>query len=166
MNGLTLYALADEYRELLALAADEEADEESFAAALAALGGEFEGKAVAVAQVARNLEAFRAQVMDAIQAMAQRADRAKRRAEAARAYLKEQMERAGIAKIESPWFDLAIRKNPPRLIVAEDALIPREYLRVVPESLTPDKAAIARALKAGEEVDGCRLESTTRLDIK
>jgi len=75
------------------------------------------------------------------------------------------METAGLAKVESPWLAVSIRKNPPRLVVAEDALIPSEYLRHVPERYEPDKSAIARALKAGEEVDGCRLETTTRLEI-
>lgn len=166
MNDLTLYQLADEYRQLLELAADPDADPESFGAALEALGGELEQKAIAVAQVVRNLEGFHAQIMDAIKAMALRADRAKQRAESIREYLKVQMETAGLSKIESPYFAIAVRKNPPRLAVAEDALIPSACLRHVPERYEPDKAAITRALKAGEDVDGCRLETTTRLEIR
>lgn len=166
MNDLTLYQLADEYRQLLDLAADPDADADSFGEALATLGGELEQKAVAVAQVARNLEGFHAQVMDAIKTMAARADRAKQRAESIREYLKVQMEKAGISKIESPYFAIATRKNPHRLVVAEDALIPAEYLRHVPERYEPDKIAIARAIKSGEEIDGCRLETTTRLEIR
>lgn len=166
MNNLTLYALADEYRALLELAADPDADPESFGAALEALGGELEQKAIAVAQVARNLEGFHAQIMDAIKAMALRADRAKQRAESIRSYLKDQMERTGISKIESPYFSVSIRKNPPRLIVSDDSDIPAEYMRVIPERREPDKVSIARALKAGTEINGCRLESTTRLEIR
>lgn len=166
MNSLTLYQLADEYRALMELAADPDADSESFGAALEAIVGDFEQKAVAVAQVARNLEGFNAQVMDAIKAMAVRADRAKQRAESIREFVKTQMEKTGITKIESPYFVLAMRKNPPRLVVADDALIPSEYLRHVPERYEPDKPAIARALKSGVEIDGCRLESSTRLEIR
>lgn len=166
MNELTLYQLADEYRTLLDLAADPDADPESFGEALASLGGELQEKAVAVAQVARNLEAFHAQVSDAIKTMAARADRAKQRADAIRDYLKEQMEKASIHKIESPYFTITIRKNPRRLVVAEDAFIPSEYLRHVPERYEPDKIAIARALKAGYEIDGCQLETSTRLEIR
>jgi len=166
MNNLTLYALADEYRALLELAADEEADLDSFGLALEALGGEFQAKAVAVAQVARNLEAFCEQVQDAINEMKYRADRAKARAESIRSYLKDQMERTGISKIESPYFSVSIRKNPPRLIVSDDSAIPADYMRVVPERREPDKVSIARALKAGTDINGCRLESTTRIEIK
>lgn len=166
MTELTLYQLADEYRQLLELAASEEADEESFAAALADLQGEIATRAVSLAQVARNLEAFEEQIEAAIEDMAQRANRAKHRATAIRAYLKEQMERAGVSKLDSPFFSLAIKKNPPKLLIAEDALIPRYYLRVIPERLEPNKPEISKALKAGIDVDGCRLETTTRLEIK
>jgi hypothetical protein len=166
MNSLTLYQLADEYRQLLELAASDEADEESFGAALDAMQGEITTHAVALAQVARNLESFDEQIDAAIETMARRANRAKHRATAIRAYLKEQMEKAGISKLDSPFFSLAIRKNPPKLLIAEDALIPRDYLRIIPERLEYNKPEITKALKAGADVDGCRLETTTRLEIK
>lgn len=166
MNNLTLYQLADEYRQLLELAASEEIDEESFGAALADLQGEITTRAVSLAQVARNLEAFENQVETVIEEMANRANRAKKRADFIRTYLKDQMERAGIQKVESPFFSIAIKKNPPKLAIADDALIPRDLLRVIPERLEPNKPEITKALKAGTEIDGCRLETTTRLEIK
>lgn len=166
MNSLSLYQLADEYRQLLELAASEEADEASFSAALDAMQGEITARAVSLAQVARNLEAFEEQIEAAIEAMTQRANRAKHRANSIRAYLKAQMEIAGISKLDSPFFALALRKNPPKLIISEDALIPRDYLRIVPERLEPNKPEITKALKAGADIDGCRLETTTRLEIR
>lgn len=166
MNSLTLYQLADEYRQLLELAASDEADEDSFGAALEAMRDEIMICAVPLAQVARNLESFEQQIEAAIETMAQRANRAKDRANAIRAYLKERMEQAGINKMEAPFFTLALKKNPPKLMVAEDAVIPRNYLRVIPERLEPNKLEISKALKNGTEIDGCRLETTTRLEIK
>lgn len=166
MNDLTLYQLADEYRALMELAASEEADEESFAAALADLQGEMTTRAVSLAQVARNLEAFEEQIEAAMETMAQRANRAKNRADSIRAFIKMTMESAGISKMDSPFFTLAIRKNPPKLMIEENALIPHEYLRVIPEKLEPNKIEISRALKSGENIDGCYLVTTTRLEIK
>lgn len=166
MNDLTLYQLADEYRQLLDLAASEEADEDSFGAALAALQGEITTRTVSLAQVARNLEAFKEQIEAAIEAMAQRAERAGKRAASIRTFIKMALDQTGMTKVESPFFTLAIKRNPPHLIIAEDALIPPSYLRVIPERLEPNKPEIAKALKAGVEIDGCRLETTTRLEIK
>ena len=166
MNNLTLYQLADEYRQLMELAASDEADEDSFGAALEAMRDEIMICAVPLAQVARNLESFEQQIEAAIETMAQRANRAKCRATAIRVYLKERMEQASISKLDSPFFSLAIRKNPAKVMIADDALIPRDYLRVIPERLEPNKPEIAKALKSGIDVDGCRLETTTRLEIK
>ena len=166
MNDLTLYQIADEYRGLLELAADEEADEESFNAALTALQGSFHEKAVAVAQVARNLECLKDGIEAAATAMLARAKRAERRADAVRAYLLEQMVATGIGKIESPYFALAVQKNPPRVWIEDENLLPPEFRRTIPARWEPDKSAILKALKEGENVVGCRLEATMRLKIK
>lgn len=166
MNDLTLYQLADEYRALMDLAASEEADEESFALALDAIQGDLKTKAVAVAQVARNLEAFYDQVNVAMAEMKRRAERACQRAENIRRYLKEQMERAGIHKVESPFFTLALRLNPPRVAIDDETALPTEYWRVIPERREPDKSALLRAWKSGNEINGCHLENSTRLEIK
>lgn len=166
MNDLTLYQLADEYRALMELAASEEADEESFAAALADLQGEMTTRAVSLAQVARNLEAFEEQIEAAMETMAQRANRAKNRADSIRAFIKMTMESAGISKMDSPFFTLAIRKNPPRVAIDDETALPTEYWRVIPERREPDKSALLRAWKSGNEINGCHLENSTRLEIK
>ena len=166
MNDLTLYQLADEYRALMDLAASEEADEESFALALEAIHGDLKTKAVAVAQVARNLEAFYDQVNIAMAEMKRRAERAERRAESIRLYLKEQMQKTGIAKIDSPFFTVVVRRNPPRVIIDDETVLPVGYWRTIPERREPDKLAVLRDLKSGAAIDGCHLENSTRLEIK
>lgn len=166
MNDLTLYALADEYRQLLDLAADPEADAESFAAALADLGGALETKAVAVAQIYRNLSSVADQIDAAVATMERRAERLRARAERVREYLKASMEAGGIGKIESPWFSLAIRNNPPSVVVDDEEAIPSEMRAVVPARWRPDKMKIKQALLDGEAVPGCHLENSTRLEIK
>lgn len=166
MSGLTLYQLADDYRTLMDLAADPEADDASFSAALDAIQDDFKAKGVAVAQVARNLESAAAQMDEAIKTMRRRMEAVGKRADQIRGYLKSQMEAVGITKIESPYFAISIRKNPPKLWVDTDALIPGDLLRHIPERWEPDKPLIAAAIKDGQSIDGCRLEQSTRLEIK
>lgn len=165
-SDMSLYVLADEYRQIMELASDPEADSESFDAALCALKGEFADKAVAVAQMARNLEGLQEQITQAMRIMAHRAETAKRRSESIRAYLLTQMEACGISKIESPLFRIGIRKNPPKVVVADDAVIPPDFLRHVPERWEPDRGMIAVALRQGETINGCRLEQSSRVDIR
>lgn len=166
-NALTLYQLTDEYRALLDLAADPDADPESFDAALQAIEGELTDKAIAVASVARNLESFADQIDEAVKAMQARAKSARSHASRVRNYLLHNMEDAKISKIDSPYFQVAIRRNPPSVIIDEDADIPPDLCRVIPARVEPDKAKIKAAIKAGESVDGCRIEpGSNRVEIK
>lgn len=166
MTGMTLYGLTDEYLSILDLANDPEADPESFDAALQAIAGELTEKAISVASVARNLDIFADQIDVATKAMQARARTARGNAERVRDYLLRNMQAAGIEKVESPYFAVAIRSNPPAVIIDEDADIPPDLCRVIPARTEPDKAKIKAALKAGEMVEGCRLERSERLEIK
>lgn len=166
MTGMTLYALTDEYLSLLDLANDPEADPESFDAAIRDIAGELTEKAVSVASVAKNLEGFADQIDAAVKEMQHRARTARGNAARVRDYLLRNMTAAGIKKVESPYFTVAIRLNPEAIIIDEDADIPPDLCRVIPARTEPDKAKIKAALKAGEAVDGCRLERSERLEIK
>lgn len=166
MTGMTLYGLTDEYLSLLDLANDPEADPESFDAALQAIAGELTEKAVSVASVAKNLEGFADQIDGATKAMQARAKTVRGNAARVRDYLLRNMQAAKIEKVESPYFSVAIRANPPAVIIEEDADIPPDLCRVIPARTEPDKSKIKAALKAGEAIDGCRLEKSERLEIK
>jgi hypothetical protein len=161
-----LYALVTEYRELERLDV-EDIDEQALTETLAALEGEIQMKATNVALFARNIETFADTVEDAGKQMLERAKRLQGRADSVRAYLLNQMKGAGITKISAPQFTISVRKNPAAVMVKPDAVIPEEYM-VQPE--TPpkrlDKVKLAADLKEGVLVDGCWLESGTRLDIR
>jgi hypothetical protein len=90
------------------------------------------------------------------------------RADKVREYIKDNMERAGIKKIECPYFALTIKKNPPSVKVEKADEIPAEYKRTPPPpEAVPDKTKIGVALKAGTSVAGAYLETeSTRLEIK
>lgn len=168
MSGMpALFELVAYRHELEALADSGEIPPEQIADTLAALEGDIQDKAIAVAQFSRNLEASAAAIRVAAKAMLTRADRIERRAESIQQYLLFQMQAAGFSKLESPWFTIAVRKNPPTVLVEDEAAVPAEF-KVVPPSpvARPDKAAIARALKSGADVPGCRLVQSERLEVR
>ena len=161
-----LYQLVAQYRELQTIDADDIPDD-VLRDTLEALTGELEVKATNVAMFCANLETFAENCNEAAKRMKDRATRIQRKADAVRAYLHSMMQAAEIAKIEAPEFTLAIRKNPPSLVITETAAIPDEFMVTPPAPAPyPDKAAIKAAIKAGREIDGCRLEQGTRLEIK
>jgi hypothetical protein len=162
-----LYQLVRFQHELEELADSGEIAPEQIADTLNALEGDINEKAVNVAMFSKNLEATAETVREAAKAMLARADRIDKRAESIRAYLLFNMQAAGISKVESPWFTLAVRKNPPAVVIDDESLIPSDYY-VSPAPPVPklDKAAVKRAIQAGTDVPGAHLFASERLEIK
>jgi len=162
-----LYELVRYQHELEVLADSGEVPPEQIADTLEALDGDIREKAVQVAAFTRNLDASADAIREAGKAMLARADRIAKRAEAVRNYLLFQCQAAGITKIESPWFTLSVRRNPPSVVIDDEAAVPPEFIvQPPPPAPRPDKDAIKRKLKAGEDVPGCRLVQGERLEIK
>jgi hypothetical protein len=163
----SLYKLTAQLRELEALADEGEVPAAVLADTVEGLTGEIEAKAQHIGQFIGNLEASTSAIDDAIAEMKSRRDRIQRHADWLRGYLFTQMQAAGITKITCPWFTLAIRKNPPKVVITDPGAIPGElYVYPVAPPPYPDKNAISAKLKAGEVVDGAHLEQGERLDIR
>lgn len=166
-TSLALYQLADVYLADLSKLAELDLDEQTVTDTLEGLSGELEVKATNVAMFARNLEASAEAIKGAEAQMAARRKAIERRAERMRQYLKDNMERTGILKIEGPHFAMAIKKNPPAVHVEAQELVPAEFFNQAPPPPPAlDKKRVGEALKAGKDVPGCRLEQGTRLEIK
>jgi len=162
-----LYELAAEYRTACAKLADLDLDDQTIADTLEGLSGDLEVKAQNVAMFAKNLEATAAAIKEAEGQMAARRKAIENRAAGMRAYLLANMQHAGILKIESPYFKIAVRENPPAVEVFEPDLIPAQFMRQPePPPPTPDKTAIKTALQAGLDVPGAKLSRGVRLDIE
>ena len=166
-TSLALFQLADIYLADLQVLADLDLDEQTVADTLEGLSGELEVKATNVAMFCRNLEASADAIKAAEFQMAYRRKAIENRASRIRQYLKDNMERVGILKIEGPHFSISIKKNPPAVHVEAPELVPAEFMRIPPPPPpVVDKKAVADALKAGQDVPGCRLEHGTRLAIR
>lgn len=161
-----LYQLAAEYRALADRLHDLDLPDEVIADTLEGESGDLIEKGTNIAKVFRNLEAMAAQIKDAEAAMAARRKAIEKRAASLKAYLHDNMEKAGIQKIESPWFVVSIKKNPASVVIDDESAIPADYLREIPASFQPDKTLIKQSIADGFDVPGCRLQSGTRLEIK
>jgi hypothetical protein len=162
-----LYEIVAQYREAAAKLEDMDLDEQTLADTLESLSGDLEVKATNTAMLVRNIEASAAAIKDAEAQMKARRTALENRAARIRDYLLANMMVAGVQKIECPYFKLAVRENPPAVDIYEPGLIPAQFM-VTPEPPppAPDKKAIAAAMKAGQEVAGCKLTRGTRLEIK
>lgn len=153
-----LYKIADQYREVAALA---DGDDENLAVALRdtlqAIEGEFDQKAQAVVQIALNLDADVSAIDAEIERLKARKTALNNRSSSLREYLRTNMEATGISKISCPLFSITLAAGRESVVVDDEAALPDDLMRVKTE-ISPDKTAIAAKLKAGEEVPGARLE--------
>jgi hypothetical protein len=68
-------------------------------------------------------------------------------------------------KIETNLNTIAIRKNPQKVEILDNTAIPYEYKEeIITEKILKNK--LKEALKAGDEIPGCTLIQTERIDIK
>ena len=163
----SLYVLANEYHALAENLMDSDFDDQTIADTLEGAAGELEVKATNVAMFVRNLEASAEQIKLAEKAMADRRKAIEAKADSIKRYLKDNMQRSGITKIESPYFALTIKKTPPSVIIDDATAIPAKFMVTPPAPPpSPDKTAIKAALQAGEVVDGAHIEQGERLEIK
>jgi hypothetical protein len=167
MTSLSLYSLAGEFREAADKLAELGMDEQTFKDTLESLGGDLEEKCKNTAFVVRNLEAAAAQIGEAIKEMSARAAQLEKNAERVRQYLLDNMIFAGVKKLETPYFVLSVRENPPKVIVDDETSIPPEYFADPPPPPKKlDKKLVAQAIKDGHSVPGAHVERGMSLVIK
>jgi hypothetical protein len=163
----SLYVLTGEYLAVANKLSDADIPPEVIADTLEGIAAPLEEKATNVGCFIRNLEASAESIKLAEKQMAERRKAIEAKAEQVRRYLFENMKRSGISKIESPYFSLTIKKNPPSVVIDDENAIPADYKVTPPPPPTaPDKKLIAQAIKDGYEVPGAHLEQGERLEIK
>ena len=164
---MKLYELTAQYKEAEAALEASGFDAETVADTLEGMSGDFEDKAVAIAQMIQNQRADAAKIKEAIAGMSARAKRLEVSAEWLSSYLLANMLAIGERKISSPYFVVSAKKNPPSVIVDDEESIPTQYL-TYPETPKPipNKVAIKSAIATGEVVKGVHLEQSMKLDIR
>jgi Siphovirus Gp157 len=167
MSNLSLYQIAGEYREAADKLAELDLDPTTFADTLESLGGDLEEKSKNTAFVVRNLEAAADQIDAAVEEMGRRAATIRKNAERVREYLMSNMIFAGVKKLETPYFVITVRDNPPKVVVTDEQTIPPQFfVEPPPPPAKLDKKGLAAALKAGEQIEGAHLERGQSLQIK
>jgi hypothetical protein len=163
----SLYQLSAEYQQISNKLLELDLDEVTIKDTLESVSGEVTEKAVSVAMFIRNLEASAEQIKLAEKAMSERRKALENKAEAIKQYLFNNMKACDISKIESPYFALTIKKNPPKLVITDAGKLPSE-LYIYPEAPAPypDNARIKEVLKDGEILEGAHLQQDERLEIK
>jgi DNA repair exonuclease SbcCD ATPase subunit len=159
---MKLYELAQNYAQLMEMA--EEMESDALVDTLEALQDAIEDKAENIAKLIKNLEADAKIIKEEEKRLAERRQSIEKKIERLKQYLQEQLEVAGLQKVKRPTITVAIQNNPPSVEIADEKLIPSEFM--IPQPAKVDKRAILERLKNGEEIPGCSLKQTKGVRIK
>lgn len=166
MSALTLYDLKGQWLELANKLGDMDLDPTTIADTIEGsdIQAALEEKVQGYEMVARTLEMPRPAIQAEIKRL-QALDKAcAARSDALRDRVYTTMSELGIQKIACPLFEMRIQKNPEKLEVFEEGLVPETYWVTPPKVI--DSATLKADLKAGKEVQGARLTRGESLRVK
>lgn len=160
------FELAAQYRHLAELLAERHDDEQVVADTLESISGPLDEQLENLAKMVRNLESARRGVEETMANLEVRHAALQRAAERGRKLILDLMQTAHRDRATTALFAIAVKKNPPVIVIDAPAELPPSYLTYhEPPPPTPNKKAIAAALKAGMPVPGAHCEQGVRLEI-
>jgi hypothetical protein len=167
----TLYEITKELKQVAQWIDDGEAVPDAdqtgtMLATLDALGEVLHDKVENVAAIIRNTDVTIEAMKDAEATLKARRTTLERKRDWLNSYLLTGMQQAGIDKIECKFFRVALKTNPPKVVIDADAKLPFDYMRIPEMKPEPDKKKLLDDLKQGVVIDGARLEQSQRVEIK
>lgn len=176
---MKFYELAEQYNTVRAMldsgvAFTEDAQDYDYEQALRdtldGIGGELEDKAADIAVIIKEMTAEAAALREEEYNLAERRKAKENRVKWLTQYLADNMQAAGLAKVDRPRATLSFRKSKGVRIDDEEGFIlwaeqagQDRFLNV---KTTVNKTAIRDALKAGDELPGAVIEERQSLQIK
>lgn len=163
--SLRLYQIADQYQFLLSDLYDYETGvvNETALAKLNELSGSIEDKAINITRLFKELEASAEAIEKERKAMQSRESALKNQVKSLKEYLRNNMARCEIKKIECPQFSISLQTNPPSVEITNESEIPEEYNKVKVEL---DVSKIKEDLKNGVVIPGARLVQGNSIRIR
>ncbi|MDB5840605.1 MAG: siphovirus family protein [Herminiimonas sp.] len=160
------FELAAQYRQLAEQLAERQDDPRVISDTLESLSEPLDEQLENLAKMVRNIEAADSGVVQTMSNLEARHAALQRAAERGRHMILEVMRTAGRERASTALFSLAIKRNPPHVVIDRQTELPPTYLTYhEPPPPTPNRKAIAAALKAGMPVPGAHAEQGVRLEI-
>ncbi len=143
--------------QFLELANNDELPPDSIRDTLEAMEGDIQSKALSLADWALDMDGNIEKIDLAIERLQSKKKAIEARRQSLIEYLRNNMEATGINKIQCPLFSITLVSGRDSVSISDQSAIPDEYMRVKTE-VSPDKTAIAKALKEGVDIPGASLQ--------
>lgn len=161
---MKLYELTEKYAVLAQMISDDETQTEALGDTLQALNDAIEVKAENIAKLIKTIDAEAEAMRNEEKRIADRRRAIETKRDGLKRYLEEQLSIAGMDKVKTPIFTVALQNNPPAVQILDEFLIPQIFFTTPAPAL--NKALLSERLKAGEEIPGAILTSGKSLRIR
>ena len=163
MSKTTLYDIANEFEKSLDNLLDH--DDSDLLNEIESIEGEFKLKSANVAKYIRNLEHLALGIKQIEGNQKERRTSLEKKILRLKEYLRINFEKTNTEKIESDDIVIAVYKNPVKVNIIDEDLVPKEFFQYK-ETRLLNKDKIKDSLKNGEDVPGCELIQEKRISIK
>ena len=150
---MKLYKMTEAFNQL----SDSDLGAEYIKDTIESLEYDFQEKGVNIIKLTSGWESDVEAIDSEIKRLQARKKAIQNKSDSLREYLRQNMQAAGISKIECPLFNISLSKPTKVAVIDNDELIPDEYV-TVKTVVSPDKRKILSALKDGVDIPGARLE--------
>lgn len=160
---MKLYELTQNYLNLLELLENPDVPKEVVEAALEEVEGSFDDKAENIVKLIKSIEADVKGYKEEETRLSTRRKTSENKVKGLKDYLEGSMIALDKKDIKGKIFTLAIKKNPPSIIIDDFNILPMEYKKIEEKE---DKKKIKESIDNGIEVPGARIEQKESLRIR
>lgn len=157
---MKMYELVEAYQNILEL----DLEQDDLQTVLASLQGTIEEKVENIVKVMNQLNAEEAAYKAEIDRLSKHKATAKKKHDNLKEWLSDSLKALDIKKIDTPTNKISFRKSE-SVSIDDVLLIPKDYI-VVKHSEVPDKTALKKAIKSGEDIPGAHIETKQNIQIK
>ena len=161
---MTLYELTNEYKRLYDMAEEMDLSPCDLKDTLDGMDEELSEKADGYGKVIRQMEADSDAIDTEIKRLQDRKKTIKSNINRMKSFLKIAMDEAGKKEIYGELFKFKIRKNPPKLEILNESLVPKEFRIPQPDKI--DKRAIMNEIRASGPVDWAEIVREESLQMR
>lgn len=166
MSNLSLYNITNKFTELMSKAEEGELTEEEYNTLGEELAIELQNKSGNIIGYSQNEEALIEAIDIQIKRLQELKKTKKNNLDRFYQYVKDNMNRLRLTKIETELGILSVNKSPISVEITDEDRIPEKYKKII-QTIKIDKVAIKKDIEAGNDIDGAQLSSgNTYLKIK
>lgn len=158
---MKLYEITTELERLC------DTDEDFDDNALALLSKELEKKTDSIGALIRTINSDVEAIKAEEKRLSEKRKALENREKSIKDYVLFQMQEHNLDEFRGGIFKISRQQSPPKLVIDVPAVdLPPRFVTVIPSTVEANKDAIKEALKRGEEVKGCHLQSGEHLRIR